>query len=83
MVEGGKAKKNKVSNNNNKNKSKANINKESKKNKESKENKFMQAKNNALKNNLESFEYTNNNGEKKTYERFKMKSGMVAYRTKK
>tara|TARA_B100000963_G_C22595809_1_gene657779 strand:+ start:294 stop:482 length:189 start_codon:yes stop_codon:yes gene_type:complete len=46
-------------------------------------NEFMKAKEKARKNNLDSFEYTNKAGKKTTYEKFVMKTGMVAYKAKK
>lgn len=46
-------------------------------------NDFMKAKEKARKNNLDSFEYTTKAGKKKTYVKFQMKTGMVAYKAKK
>tara|TARA_B110000259_G_scaffold187915_1_gene243985 strand:- start:1758 stop:2006 length:249 start_codon:yes stop_codon:yes gene_type:complete len=51
--------------------------------KKRKMNDFMKAKENARKNNLNEFEYTNKEGKKKTYVKFVMKTGMVAYKAKK
>tara|TARA_B110000259_G_scaffold185321_1_gene234094 strand:+ start:8367 stop:8549 length:183 start_codon:yes stop_codon:yes gene_type:complete len=47
-----------------------------------KQNDFFLAKEKARKNNEASFEYTNKQGIKKSYEKFVMKTGMVAYRSK-
>ena len=51
--------------------------------KKRKMNDFMKAKENARKNNLNEFEYTNKEGKTKTYVKFVMKTGMVAYKSKK
>jgi hypothetical protein len=45
-------------------------------------NDFMKAKEQARKNNKEQFEYTNKQGVKKTYVKFVMPTGMVAYKAK-
>ena len=42
----------------------------------------MKAKEQARKNNKEQFEYTNKQGVKKTYVKFVMPTGMVAYKAK-
>ena len=45
-------------------------------------NDFMKAKEDARKSEAESFEYTNKQGVKKTYVKFVMPTGMVAYKAK-
>jgi hypothetical protein len=45
-------------------------------------NDFMKAKEQARKNNREQFEYTSKQGVKKTYVKFVMPTGMVAYKAK-
>jgi len=45
-------------------------------------NDFMKAKEQARKNNKEQFEYINKQGVKKTYLKFVMPTGMVAYKAK-
>jgi len=45
-------------------------------------NDFMKAKEDARKSDAESFEYTNKQGVKKTYVKFVMSTGMVAYKAK-
>jgi len=45
-------------------------------------NDFMKAKEQARKNNKEQFEYTSKQGVKKTYVKFVMPTGMVAYKAK-
>ena len=45
-------------------------------------NDFMKAKEQARKNNKEHFEYINKQGVKKTYLKFVMPTGMVAYKAK-